>query len=111
MASLTGNRGQVNYAAAKGALNSATKALSLEVAARGVTVNAIAPGPIETPLMSSGLTAEQKAAYARGVPLGRLGKPEDIGEAVVFLVSDAASFITGATLVVSGGADLSVMRA
>jgi len=101
----------VPYAASKAGVVALTRDLAYEVGRVGIRVNAIAPGPIENPLMSSGLTAEQKAAYARGVPLGRLGKPEDIGEAVVFLVSDAASFITGATLVVSGGADLSVMRA
>lgn len=100
----------VPYAASKAGVVALTRDLAYEVGRFGLRVNAIAPGPIVTPLMSSGLSAEQKDAYARGVPLGRLGKPEDIGEAVAFLVSDAASFITGATLPVSGGADLSVMR-
>ncbi|MCS6926915.1 MAG: 3-oxoacyl-ACP reductase FabG [Candidatus Binatia bacterium] len=100
----------VPYAASKAGVVALTRDLAYEVARFGVRVNAIAPGPIETPLMASALSPQQKEAYARSIPLGRLGQPEDIGEAVVFLVSDAASYITGATLPVSGGTDLRVLN-
>ena len=96
----------VPYAASKAGVVVFTRDLAYEVGRYGVRVNAIAPGPIETPLASSLLTPQQKQAYIRNVPLGRMGTPEDIGEAVAFLVSDAASFITGVTLPVSGGADI-----
>jgi NAD(P)-dependent dehydrogenase (short-subunit alcohol dehydrogenase family) len=98
----------VPYAASKAGVVAITRDLAYEVARHGVRVNAIAPGPIETPMMGSALTAEQKEAYAKSIPLGRLGQPRDIGNAVVFLASDEASFITGATLPVSGGTDLRV---
>jgi 3-oxoacyl-[acyl-carrier protein] reductase len=97
----------VPYAASKAGVVALTRDLAYEVGPQGVRVNAIAPGPIETP-MSRVVTEEQRQARARNILLGRMGQPEDIGEAVVFLVSDAASFITGATLPVSGGTDLRV---
>src|SRR5712671_3821473 len=93
----------VPYAASKAGVVALTRDLAYEVARFGVRVNAIAPGPIETPMMGTALTPQQKEAYARNIPIGRLGQPQDIGEAAVFLVSDAASYITGATLPVSGG--------
>jgi 3-oxoacyl-[acyl-carrier protein] reductase len=98
----------VPYAASKAGVVALTRDLAYEVARFGVRVNAIAPGPIETPMMGTALTPQQKEAYARNIPVGRLGQPQDIGEAAVFLVSDAASYITGATLPVSGGTDLRV---
>jgi NAD(P)-dependent dehydrogenase (short-subunit alcohol dehydrogenase family) len=100
----------VPYAASKAGVVAITRDLAYEVARHGVRVNAIAPGPIETPMMGSALTQAQKEAYAKSIPLNRLGQPQDIGNAAVFLASDEASFITGATLPVSGGTDLRVMN-
>jgi 3-oxoacyl-[acyl-carrier protein] reductase len=97
----------VPYAASKAGVVALTRDLAYEVAHYGIRVNAIAPGPIATP-MSQAVSAEQRQAITRTVPLGRMGQPEDIGEAAAFLASDAASFITGATLPVSGGSDLKV---
>ena len=98
----TGNPGQANYAAAKAGLVGMTKALAQEVAARGITVNAVAPGFIETP-MTDALTAEQKARLTERIPLARLGQPADVAAAVVYLASDEAAWVTGAVLHVNGG--------
>ena len=98
----TGNAGQANYAAAKAGLVAMSKSLAQEVASRGITVNVVAPGYIETP-MTDALTAEQKGKLAAGIPLGRLGQPSDVAAAVVYLASDEAAWVTGATLHVNGG--------
>lgn len=98
----TGNAGQANYAAAKAGLIALTKSLALEVASRGITVNAVAPGFVVTP-MTDALPDAQKAKLSEQIPLGRLGQPDDIAGAVVYLASDAAAWVTGATLHVNGG--------
>src|ERR1700680_567331 len=95
-----GNRGQVNYAAAKGALNAATKALSLEVASRGITVNAVAPGIISTGM---GDAAFDDAAIAAIVPMKRAGGAEEVASLVSFLASDEAAYITGQVISINGG--------
>ena len=97
-----GNAGQANYCAAKAGLIGLTKSLAQELASRNVTVNAVAPGFIETD-MTVGLTAEQKVSITESVPLKRIGKPEDIAAAVKFLASEEASYITGHVLDVNGG--------
>jgi 3-oxoacyl-[acyl-carrier protein] reductase len=98
----TGNAGQANYAAAKAGLIGMSKALAQEVASRGVTVNVVAPGFVQT-AMTDVLPEAQRAALAERIPLGRLGQPEDVAAAVAFLAADEAGWITGATLHVNGG--------
>lgn len=97
-----GNAGQTNYAAAKAGLIGFTKSLAREVGARGITVNAVAPGFIDTD-MTRALTDGQKETMVKGIPLGRLGRPEEIAAAVGFLASPKAGYITGDTLHVNGG--------
>jgi 3-oxoacyl-[acyl-carrier protein] reductase len=98
----TGNPGQVNYAAAKAGLLGFSKALALEVASRSITVNAVAPGFIDTDMTRS-LTEEQREALLQRIPLQRLGSADDIAAAVAFLASESAGYITGQTLHVNGG--------
>jgi len=97
-----GNAGQTNYAAAKAGLIGFTKSLAREVGARGITVNAVAPGFIDTD-MTRALAEAQKEALIKDIPLGRLGQPEEIAAAVAFLASPKAGYITGDTLHVNGG--------
>ena len=98
----TGNPGQANYAAAKAGLAGMTKALAQEVGARGITVNLVAPGFIETP-MTDKLNDEQRKRLNDAIPLGRMGQPADVAAAVAYLASDEAAWVTGATLHVNGG--------
>jgi 3-oxoacyl-[acyl-carrier protein] reductase len=100
VAALVGNRGQVNYSAAKGAVNAATRSLAVELASRGITVNAVAPGVIDTALTRKTFDAE---AISRLVPMKRAGRPDDVASMVGFLVSDEAAYITGQVISVNGG--------
>lgn len=98
----TGNPGQANYCAAKAGMVGFTKSLAREIGSRSITVNTVAPGFIDTD-MTKELPEEQRAALVAGIPLERLGAPEDIANAVIFLASDNAAYITGETLHVNGG--------
>ena len=100
IASLTGNAGQVNYSAAKGALNSATKSLAREVASRNITVNAVAPGIIDTTMSASTFDAQE---IARMVPMKRAGSPTEVADLIGFLVSEQAGYITGQIISINGG--------
>lgn len=100
VSALMGNRGQANYAAAKAGLIGAVRALSLECAPRGVTVNAVAPGLIESPAIAAAVPPERVREI---VPARRLGRPEEVAELVAFLCSDRAAYITGQTVSINGG--------
>lgn len=99
VAGLAGNRGQVNYSAAKGALHAATKSLALEVASRGITVNAVAPGIIDTDMSAGAFDAE---AVRKLVPMQRAGRPDEVAELVAFLASDKAAYISGQIISING---------
>lgn len=98
----TGNPGQANYAAAKAGLVGMSKSMAQEAGSRGVTVNVVAPGFVETP-MTDALPEAARERLLGGIPLGRMGRPEDIASAVVYLASDEAAWVTGTTLHVNGG--------
>ncbi len=100
VAAIAGNRGQVNYAAAKGALHGATKSLSLELASRGITVNAVAPGIIDAGMAEATFDAD---AIAKIVPMKRAGKAEEVAALIAFLCSDDAAYISGQIISINGG--------
>ena len=100
VAAIVGNRGQVNYAAAKGALHAATRSLALEVASRGITVNAVAPGISDTPMSEASFDRE---SIARLVPAQRAGTPSEVADLVAFLASERAGYITGQVISINGG--------
>ena len=100
VAAVAGNRGQVNYSAAKGALHAATRSLALELASRGVTVNAVAPGLIATGMLGATFDADRVKAM---VPMQRLGQPHEVADLVAFLTSDQAGYISGQVISINGG--------
>ena len=99
---VTGNPGQANYAAAKAAMIGMSKSIAAEVAGRGITVNCVAPGFIET-AMTSRLSADQRTRLGAAIPAGRFGTPDDVAAAVIYLASAEAAYVTGQTLHVNGG--------
>jgi len=103
IASIVGFEGLAHYCASKGGVNGFTRALALELAKKGITVNAVAPGAIATPGAGGAMSDEAMKGLLAGIPAGRQGTPEDIASAVVFLTSEGASYITGQVLVVDGG--------
>jgi len=100
VAARLGNRGQANYAAAKGALEAASRALALELGSRGVTVNCVAPGIIASPMSDA---AFDEARIRAWIPLQRAGRPDDVAAAVAYLASDAGAYVTGQVIPVNGG--------
>jgi len=105
VASEFGNKGQTNYAASKGGIEGFTRCLAKELASRGVTVNAVAPGFIETD-MTAAVRNAAESEIKKAIPARRLGKPDDIAQAVLFLAGEGASYITGQVLKVDGGLTL-----
>jgi 3-oxoacyl-[acyl-carrier protein] reductase len=104
---LAGQAGQANYAASKAGIVGLARSLAREYASRGVTANVVAPGPIATDMLDA-LPADRRDAIAAAVPLGRIGRPEEVAEVIAFLASDAASYITGAVIPVDGGLAMGV---
>jgi 3-oxoacyl-[acyl-carrier protein] reductase len=102
IAGLYGFHGQANYAAAKAGVMALTRVLAKELARRGITANAVAPGVIQTPMLGT-LKPEVLASYEKQIPVGRLGRPEDVAHAVLFLACEESSYITGQTLPITGG--------
>jgi 3-oxoacyl-[acyl-carrier protein] reductase len=102
IAGITGFHGQANYAAAKAGVIALTKVMSKELARRGITVNAVAPGVIQTPMLA-GLKPEVLAEYEKQIPVGRIGRPEDVAHAILFFACEESGYITGQTLPITGG--------